>query len=86
MRELLDYPVSLGVACGCTRVLTARPGWITGKLGPDATAADAERRMRCKACGERPRLRISPDWGARLSWETRGAPPPCPEWALEGLE
>jgi hypothetical protein len=83
---LTGYPATLGVSCGCTRVLAVKPLWIMERLGPDATAGDAERRMRCGTCKERPRLTLGLDWGAQLSWKTSGGPAPVPQWALEGLE
>lgn len=79
--DLTGYPVDITIRCGCTRVLGASIEGLTSKLGPDATFDDAERRMKCRDCGERGRIAVGVTWGHRVSTN----PEPLPDWLRAGL-
>jgi hypothetical protein len=78
--ELEGHRVSIGVACGCTRVLTRPPSYFTDRFGPDATFEDSERGMVCRVCDQHAVLTISPDWGVSGGRDRRVNPPPMPSW------
>lgn len=78
--EMAAHPVEIGVRCGCTRVLAARPAYFIAQLGEAATPRDAERRMLCRACGARAQLSLGLIWSVSGGRDMRRDPPPLPEW------
>lgn len=78
--EMAAHPVEIGVRCGCTRVLAARPAYFIAQLGEAATPRDAERRMLCRACGARAQLSLGLIWSVSDGRDMRRDPPPLPEW------
>lgn len=78
--DLLDYPVSIRISCGCTRVVVARPGWFLAKLGEEATIEDGERRLICRTCKQRPVLVAEGDWAVTGGRDRRQNPEPMPRW------
>lgn len=82
--DLLGHPVTIGISCGCTRVVTAPIEWMLARLGPDATMDDGERRMICKDCRQRPKLRVCLDWPVSGGRDTRKPEDrkPLPTWVV----
>jgi hypothetical protein len=72
--------VELQLHCGCTSLKVAKPGYLLELLGTEATIADAERRMICRKCGKRPRIKLGLEWGVGGTRDRRKNPPPLPGW------
>jgi hypothetical protein len=70
---MLGHPVEVTLYCACTRVIVARPGYFISRLGEHSTPRDAERRMRCRTCRERPTLKLSRCWSV-------STPVALPDW------
>lgn len=78
--HLIGHPARIVLSCGCTRVLSVSPEWLLGLLGADATIEDGERRLRCKACGQRTALRPEGEYGVTGGRDRRVNPPAMPGW------
>jgi hypothetical protein len=83
--ELTGHPIEFSIKCGCTRVLTARAEYFLERFGSDATIEQAERRMKCRTCEQRPTITMHLQWGVSEGRDRRVNPPPLPEWVREGL-
>jgi hypothetical protein len=83
LAELTNYPVEITLLCGCTSVKSGHVSLLIEKLGPQATIAEAERRMKCQTCGKRPRVVLGWQWGFHPT-RRRKEVPPLPGWCKIG--
>jgi hypothetical protein len=78
--HLIGHPVEVSIRCGCTVVRVVSPGWLIDRLGMDATVEDAERRLVCNTCKQRPSLSAKGTWSVTGGRDRRVDPEPIPEW------
>lgn len=83
--ELVGHCIELRIECACTKVVTAPPEYALNRIGPDATIEDAERRMKCRACGQRPTIWLKLEWGVSGGRDRRVDAAPLPEWVRGAL-
>ena len=80
--ELYGHPIEIGILCGCTTYRVVAPGWFADKLGPDPTIEEAERRLKCSQCGQRPKLKVKMQYAYAEGRDRRKDPPPVPDWVV----
>lgn len=83
LAQLIGHPVEIGMQCGCKGYRVVRVEWVIERVGLGATLAEAERRLICRKCGERPRLELGLQWGVGEGRDRRPNPPPLPIWARD---
>jgi hypothetical protein len=79
--ELLGHRVEIVAFCACTKITVFRPEYAMTRMGNAVTLRTMARRLRCKACHQRPRLALDLEWGVSGTRDTRRDPPPIPDWA-----
>lgn len=78
--ELIGHRVEFYLHCDCTKLTVAKPEYLLDRLGPGATVALAERKMKCQTCNGRPRVEVTLEWAVSDGRDLRVDPPPLPEW------
>lgn len=78
--HLIGLPADVMIQCGCTAVKVVRAEWLIARVGIGATIEDAEKRMRCRTCGKRPRLYPQGQWQVSGGRDLSVDPPAMPSW------
>ncbi len=77
---LLGTEIAILTRCGCKRVVQFSPERLAARFGPAATLDDAERRLRCRDCGQRPALVCKWSWTNIMGLGRGVKLPEVPEW------
>ncbi|RSV44431.1 hypothetical protein CA234_03175 [Sphingomonas sp. ABOLE] len=77
---LLGTDINITTSCRCMRIVQYSPEQLVSRFGADATLDDVEGRLRCKACGQRPKLICRWSWGNVMGLGRGVKLPDLPEW------
>lgn len=78
--EIDEHHIEFDGTCGCTKVSVVRAAYFVQRFGAAATVAEAERRMRCRTCRQRPTFVMSLQWAVVGGRDRRREPAPLPDW------
>lgn len=77
---LLGTGIDITTRCRCMRIVQYSPEQLAARFGRDATLEDAESRLRCKDCGQRPVLKCRWSWTNVMGLHRGVKLPEVPEW------
>ncbi len=78
--HLIGHPCKVMLKCGCTRVVDVSATWLLERFGLEATIEDAESRLICPTCKQRPNLHPHGDYSVSGGRDRRVDPVPMPDW------
>ena len=77
---LLGTHINILTKCRCMRIVQFSPEQLAARFGRDATLEDAEGRLRCKDCGQRPALVCRWSWTNVMGLGRGVKLPEVPDW------
>lgn len=77
---LLGTHINILTHCRCMRIVQFSPEQLSARFGADATLEDAERRLRCKDCRQRPTLECRWSWTNVMGLDRGVKLPEVPDW------
>jgi hypothetical protein len=80
--DLLGHQLEISTTCACTKVTVFSPEYLIERLGAGVTLRIAESRLKCRACGKRPKLHVALGWAVSEGRDMRRDPAPLPEWVM----